>query len=226
MRRFPVKKHGGAGSKAINVKRLLTSLLFVCLAGAAVAQSEAEKEKLREIEAQRQIDRQRKTTMAIDSAVRLSEEGKFEEADARFKKILKIIRSVPTDLTYHFGRNSFFMGNYKQSVDWLNKYIQLKGTGGQYSEDAVTWLKKAETELLKEKEVEAQRAQQVLSSDYNIDCGPSGKVTCPVCKGTTVITKKNYFGTKYSTCGYCNTKGYLECEDYNKLLRGQLKPTN
>ena len=208
------------------MKRIVTTYLFALAALAAFGQSEAEKEKLREIEAQKQIDRQRKVTMAIDSAVRLSEEGRYEEADARFKKVLKAIRSVPTDLTYHFGRNSVFMGNFKQSVDWLNKYIQLKGTGGQYSEDAVTWLKKAEEELLKEKEVEAKLAQQVLSSDYTIDCGPSGRVVCPVCKGTTVIMKKDYLGTKYSTCGYCKTKGYLECEDYNKLLKGQLKPAN
>ncbi|MFM7858214.1 MAG: hypothetical protein ACKO96_41420 [Flammeovirgaceae bacterium] len=207
-------------------KGILIKLILVFWYCGAVAQSEAEKEKLREIETQKQINRQRKVTMSIDSAVRLSEEGRYEEADIRFKKILKTIRSVPTDLTYHFGRNSFFMGNYKQSVDWLNKYIQLKGTSGQYSEDAVAWLKKAEAELLKEKELETQKAQQVLSSDYTIDCGAAGKVTCPVCKGTTVVTKKNYFGTKYSTCGYCKTKGYLECEDYNKLLKGLLKPTD
>jgi tetratricopeptide (TPR) repeat protein len=207
------------------VIRTLLFLTVVLPSFSSLAQREAEKEKIKEIETQKQIDRQRKITMAIDSAVRLSEEGEYEAADEKFKRALKVIRSVPTDLTYHFGRNSFFLGKYRQSVDWLNKYIQLKGTTGQYSNDAVEWLKKAEVELLKEKEEEAKQAQLVLSSDYTIDCGPSGKVVCPVCKGTTVVTKKDYFGTKYSTCGYCKTKGHLDCEDYNKLLKGQLKPT-
>jgi tetratricopeptide (TPR) repeat protein len=207
------------------VTRIITAIIFLLVSVSSFAQNEAEKQKLREIETQKQFDRQRKVTMAIDSAVRLSEEGQYEAADEKFKRVLKVIRSVPSDLTYHFGRNSFLLGKYKQSVDWLNKYIQLKGTTGQFSNDAVDWLKKAETELLKEKEEEAKQAQLVLSSDYTIDCGPSGKVVCPVCKGTTVIVKKDYFGNKYSTCGYCSTRGYLQCDDYNKLLKGQLKPS-
>ena len=188
----------------------------------AFAQSQAEKDKIRELELQRQMDHTRRITMQIDSAVRLSEEGQYEAADARFRAIFKSIRSVPSDLTYHFGRNSFLMGKYRQSVDWLNKYIQLKGTQGQYSEAAMEWLAKAENELLKEHEKEAKRAAEVLSGDYYIDCGPTGKVVCPTCKGSAVIVKKNYFGEVYKTCPACHKLGYLSCDDYNKLLKGKL----
>jgi hypothetical protein len=186
------------------------------------AQSQAEKDKIRELEVQRQMDRTRKITMRIDSAVRLSEEGKYEEADKKFVSILKTIRSVPSDLTFYFGRNSFLLGKYKQSVDWLNKYIQLKGTQGQFSEQSIEWLGKAETELMKEKEREAQRAAEVLSRDFEIDCGPTGKVMCPSCKGSTVVVKRNYFGEVYKTCPSCSKRGYLTCPEYNKLLKGQL----
>ena len=78
-----------------------------------MAQSQSEKDKIQQIEIQKQIDRQRKISMKIDSAVRLSEEGLYEAADEKFKNILKIIRSVPSDLTYHFGKNSFFLGKFK-----------------------------------------------------------------------------------------------------------------
>lgn len=182
-----------------------------------------EKDRIRQIEIQRQMDRQRKITVQIDSAVRLSEEGKYKEADAKFRFILKNIRSVPSDLTFHFGKNSYFLGLYRQSIDWLNKYIQLKGTTGQYSQAAVEWKEKAEQELLKEKELEAKSATEVLSKDYNLDCGPTGKVVCPICNGTTVVVKKNYLGDSYKTCGYCSKLGYLNCDQYNKLLRGQLE---
>lgn len=188
----------------------------------AHAQSQAEKDKIRELEVQRQMDRTRKITMRIDSAVRLSEEGHYEEADKKFVSILKTIRSVPSDLTFYFGRNSFLLGKFKQSVDWLNKYIQLKGTQGQFSEQAIEWLGKAETELMKEKEKEAQRAAEVLSRDFEIDCGPTGKVMCPTCKGSTVVVKRNYFGEVYKTCPSCSKRGYLTCPEYNKLLKGQL----
>lgn len=203
------------------MRRLLV-VLAVLVSASAYSQSQAEKDKIKELEVQRQMDRTRKITMRIDSAVRMSEEGKYEEADKRFVSILKSIRSVPSDLTFHFGRNSFLLGKYKQSVDWLNKYVQLKGTQGQYSEQAMEWLTKAETELLKEREREAQKAAEVLSRDFEIDCGPSGKVMCPTCKGSTVVVKRNYFGEVYKTCPSCSRRGYLTCPEYNKLLKGQL----
>jgi hypothetical protein len=192
----------------------------------AVAQSQAEKDKIKELELQRQMDRTRKIVMQIDSAVRLSDEGHYEAADLKFRNILKSIRSVPSDLTYHFGKNSFFLGKYRQSVDWLNKYIQLKGTQGQYSEQAIEWLSKAEAELLKEREKESKHAVEVLSGNYYIDCGPTGKVVCPTCKGSAVIVKKNYFGDVYKQCPSCHKLGYLTCDEYNKLLKGQLITTD
>src|SRR5579859_3913877 len=131
-------------------------LVLVPASFSAFAQSQAEKDKIKELELQRQMDRTRKIVMQIDSAVRLSDEGHYEAADVKFRHILQSIKSVPSDLTYHFGKNSYFLGKYRQSVDWLNKYIQLKGTQGQYSEQCIEWLAKAEAELLKEREKENQ----------------------------------------------------------------------
>lgn len=189
-------------------------------------QTEAEKEKIKQLEIQRQADRQRAINMKLDSAVTLMDQGNYEAADEKFLNILKSVKSVPSDITFYFGKNSYFLGKYKQSVDWLNKYIQLKGTSGQFSKEALTVKQKAEVELLKEKEQEAKQSLQVFAQDYDIDCGPTGKVTCPVCNGTTVIIKKSYISNTYKTCGYCHLKGVLECEDYNKLLRGELKPSS
>jgi len=189
-----------------------------------IAQTEAEKEKIRQLEIQRQADRQRAINMKLDSAVIIMNEGNYEVADEMFLTILKSVKSVPSDITFYFGKNSYFLGKYKQSVDWLNKYIQLKGTSGQFSQETITLKQKAEIELLKEKELENKQAMQVFAQDYDIDCGPTGKVTCPVCNGTTVIIKRSYISNTYKTCGYCNLKGILSCEDYNKLLKGELKP--
>lgn len=175
---------------------------------------------------QRQNDRQRLIAQRIDSAVHLMDEGEYEEADKKFVSVLKMVKSVPSDLTFYFGKNSFMLKKNRQSVDWLNKYIQLKGTTGKFSEEAIEWKKKAETELLKEQAVDVQQVTAVLSRDFDIDCGPTGKVICPVCNGSTVVIKKGYIGDTYKTCGYCNHTGKLSCEDYNKLLRGQLNPSS
>ncbi|MEJ1241617.1 hypothetical protein WBG78_25945 [Chryseolinea sp. T2] len=160
----------------------------------------------------------------MDSGVYLMDVGKYELADLKFQHVLDNVRSVPSDLTFYFGKNSFQLQKYKQSIDWLTKYIQLKGTNGQFSKEAVEWLRQAETEYMKEKATASVQTGEVLSTDYDIDCGPAGKVTCPVCKGDHVVIKKGAFGDEYKTCVYCDEHGWLTCDEYNRLLRGQLKP--
>lgn len=185
--------------------------------------AQTEQEKLRDVEMQRQANRLRNLERQIDSVAQLIDQQQYAAADAKIVNILKTVRSVPSDLTFYLGKTSFYLQKYKQSVDWLNKYIQLKGTNGQFSEEAISLKTKGEVELLKEKQTEAKQAGELLSKDFDIDCGPTGKVACPVCSGTTVIIKKTYLGETYKTCGYCNHTGALSCEDYNKLLKGQLK---
>jgi len=162
----------------------------------------------------------------LDSGVYYMDLGNYSKADEKFQYVLTNVKSVPSDLTFFFGKNSYHLQRYKQSIDWLNKYIQLKGTNGQYSKEAATLLKNAEAEYLKEKNNEMQKAGEVLSTSYEIDCGPAGKVTCPVCKGDHVLIKKNAFGSAYNTCPYCNEHGLLTCQQYNQLLRGELKKVN
>jgi hypothetical protein len=196
---------------------------FTMFATVAFGQQD-ERDKIKEMELDRNAQKQRAIRQQLDTAIMLMEKEEYLAADEKLTYVLKNIKSVPSDLAYYFGENSFHLGKYKQSIDWLNKYIQLKGTTGQHSQEAVQWLKRAEAERLVEKQTEKLQTQEVLSRDYDIDCGPTGKVTCPVCMGSTVIVKKTYLGETYKTCGYCHKQGFLMCEDYNKLLRGELKP--
>ncbi|MBN8578329.1 MAG: hypothetical protein J0L66_15395 [Cytophagales bacterium] len=184
--------------------------------------AQTQQDKIREAEMQRQANRQMQTDRQIDSVALLINQQNYAAAEAKIISILKTVRSVPSDLTFYLGKNSYYLAKYKQSVDWLNKYIQLKGTAGQFSQEAIDLKAKAEVELLKEKQVEVQQAAQLLSKDFEIDCGPTGKVVCPVCNGSTVVIKKTYLGETYKTCAYCNHTGALTCEEYNKLLKGQL----
>jgi hypothetical protein len=149
--------------------------------------------------------------------------GEYELADKKLRLVLENIKSVPSDLTFFFGKNSFYLKRYKQSIDWINKYIQLKGTSGQYYTEATDVLNKAQVELLNERANDAKKTEELFSKNYDIDCGPSGKVSCPVCKGDHVIIKQGPFGDEYKTCPYCNQHGILTCEEYNKLLRGELE---
>jgi hypothetical protein len=66
-------------------------------------------------------------------------------------------------------------------VDWLNKYIQLKGTQGQYSEEAIEWLSKAEKELMKEREKEEDDFFQLkFLKSNNIEDDPIQQLQQPL----------------------------------------------
>ena len=200
----------------------LTFLFLVAITLQLSAQDDKAQEYLRQEEQRRKAAVMRE----LDSGIYFMDIGKYMLADKKFRDVLSNVKSVPSDLTFFFGKNSYHLQQYKQSIDWLTKYIQLKGTSGQFSEEAAVWLRKSEQALINERNAEAEKAEQVLSKTYDIDCGPAGKVSCPVCKGDHVIIKKGAFGDEYRTCSYCNEHGMLTCEEYNKLLRGQLESKN
>jgi uncharacterized protein with FMN-binding domain len=203
------------------MKQLLFFLLCLITISAVAQDDRTAAQQLR---AEQEQAKRAALLRTMDEAVSQMNEGLYADADEKFVYVLNNIRGVPSDLTFYFGKNSFYLNKFKQSVDWLNKYIQLKGTTGQHYAEAVDLLKKAEVEVLNERAREAAKAQEVLSQNYDIDCGPTGKVMCPVCKGTTVIVKKGAFGNEYKTCNYCDKHGLLTCEQYNQLIRGELKP--
>lgn len=205
------------------VNKIILFFLFSAVAVSAIAQ---DKELAEQFRLQAEQRKRAAIMQVLDSAVQYMENGEYTLADTKMMYVLNNIKSVPSDLTFYFGKNSYYLEKYKQSVDWLNKYIQLKGPSGQFYSEAISILKKSEEGLLKQKAKEAAKAEQVMSTSYDIDCGPSGKVMCPVCKGTTVIIKKSYITDQYQTCQYCDKHGLLTCEEYNSLIRGELKPKN
>ena len=160
----------------------------------------------------------------LDRGIELMENEEYAAADDKFRQVLKESKVVPTNLTFFFGKNSFYLGKYKQSIDWLNKYLELKGTAGRYYEECTELLKLANQSYLALRKEDQEKAAQILASDYEVDCGPSGKVICPVCKGRGVIIEPGAFGNTYKTCPYSDDHGQLTCDEYNQLLRGELKP--
>lgn len=167
----------------------------------------------------------------LDLGIQQYENGKYQEADESFRQVLESVSVLPAEICFYFGVNSFYLEKYKQSINWLNKYIVLKGTSGQFFEESSLYLKKAEEKYLLVKKPNENQSEVYEPSediDYTImpkvDCGPAGKVVCPICKGETVIIKRKPMGLAYQSCPYCDVHGYLTCDDYNLLLQGELKP--
>ena len=165
----------------------------------------------------------------LDLGIKQYESGRYEEADKSFRQVLESVKVLPAEICYYFGINSYYLGKYKQCINWLNKYIALKGTSGQFFDECTQFLERAEEKYLMastENKNEIYEAGQDI--DYTImpevDCGPSGKVVCPVCKGQTVIIKRTAMSLDYRSCPYCDNHGNLSCDDYNLLLQGELRP--
>lgn len=165
----------------------------------------------------------------LDLGISQYENGNYTEADESFRQVLETVKVLPAEICFYFGVNSFYLEKYKQSINWLNKYIALKGTSGQFFDESTRYLERAQEKyLLASSGSEADIYEPGETVDYTvmpkIDCGPSGKVICPVCKGQTVIIKRSAMSLDYRTCPYCDNHGNLTCDEYNLLLLGELKP--
>ncbi len=202
--------------KDIRFFAIVTMILFGQLAGSNAWAQQGEYERGQQLK-------------YLDLGIKQYENGKYQEADASFRQVLEAVKVLPAEICFYFGANSFYLEKYKQSINWLNKYIALKGTSGRYFEECTKYLKKAEENYLM---ASTEKGDEIFEPDEEVDytvmpkvdCGPSGRVVCPVCKGQTVIIQRGSLGLKYKTCPYCDDHGNLSCDEYNQLLQGDLKP--
>lgn len=187
-------------------KILILLILFVCVVSAAKAQQQQDPRRY------------------IDSAVYYLDLGQYPKADEYFMTALDKIDVLSADFCFHFGKNSFYMNKFAQSIDWLNKYLELKGSRGQFSRETLDLLEKAEEAFRNNRGITNTADVNAKFFYLNtIKCSEDELITCPVCKGDDVITKKDRFGeTLYKTCPY-STNGVLTCIEFNLLIQGNLK---
>lgn len=188
------------------MKLLFSSLLLVCITFA-----------------QAQIVRESELLRRMDAGKDLMNAGQYEKAQVEFLFVLENKEKLPSEIAYYFGRNSFHLGKYKQSINWLNKYIQLKGTKGRFYETAIKYLQFSEEEFMKIRRGEVRRLEEDLENS-NYDCGGLEKMLCPVCHGSGVVIREGTFEEIYKTCPYSAGEGFLSCEEFNLFMRGELEP--
>ncbi len=147
----------------------------------------------------------------------------YLEADSILKEIINTIDTIPSELTFLFGKNSFHLNKFKQSINWLNKYIELKGMQGIFSEEAIKYLELSNTKNIVAKKKDTKNVIIELFSYRYIEC-PNKFKLCPICKGSSVMITETNIGKIYKTCPFSDDKGFLTCDQYNDFLRGKLLP--
>ena len=164
----------------------------------------------------------------IDTAIVYMEQEQYEKADEYFMVALDKIELLSADFCYFFGKNSLLLGKNAQSIDWLNKYLELKGSRGQYSKEVLGLLDTAEERFRNEKPRNVDGADVNSKFFYlnTIPCNEGQPITRPICRGQDVIITRDQLGERlYKTCPY-STNGVLTCREYNLLIQGLLKPKN
>lgn len=159
----------------------------------------------------------------IDVGREMMLSGSYDSAKIQFTVVLKNMKPLPSEMAYLYGRNSFHLGEHKRAINWLNKYIQLKGARGIYYEQSVDYLQLAEDAYLNERKSNAFKVSEELSS-REFDCGGLKKMMCPVCHGSGVIISQGLFDVLYETCPYSLGEGFLSCDEYNLFMKGLLEP--
>tara|TARA_Y100001935_G_C17103016_1_gene406910 strand:+ start:122 stop:682 length:561 start_codon:yes stop_codon:yes gene_type:complete len=150
-------------------------------------------------------------------------EQKYLLADSILKEKILNNNRVSSELTFLFGKNSFFLEKYEQSINWLNKYLELKGESGIFSDESIKFLELSNSKNLIENSKNIENVYVELYSYNYIDCQNNRKV-CPICKGTSVMIIETDVSKIYKTCPFSDNKGFLTCDEYNLFLRGKLKP--
>ena len=132
----------------------------------------------------------------IDTAVIYMERNQYEKANEYFMVALDKIELLSADFCYFFGKNSLLLGKNAQSIDWLNKYLELKGSRGQYSKEVLSLLDKAEERFRNEKPRDLEGADINSKFFYlnTIPCNKDQSITCPICRGQDVIIAEMNWG--------------------------------
>ena len=150
-------------------------------------------------------------------------EQKYHLADSILKEKILNNNRVSAQLTFLFGKNSFFLEKYEQSINWLNKYLELKGESGIFSDESIKFLELSNSKNLIENSKNIENVFVELYSYNYIDCQNNRKL-CPICKGTSVIIIETDVSKIYKTCPFSDNNGFLTCDEYNLFLRGKLEP--
>ena len=151
--------------------------------------------------------------------------GDYHAANAAFRNALATNRVLPTNLSYYFAETLYYIRQFQNSRNFVEKYINLAGYSGDFYEEAIHLRELINNEF--QKIIDCQRCN---SFGYRLifcercettgvemtecpDCKGTGNTLCPKCTGKGVlITLDTFSQNHYETCDKCQGEGVIVCE--------------
>jgi DnaJ-class molecular chaperone len=160
----------------------------------------------------------------MKGALSAMERGDFQTANSIFRNLIDSGLPLPEEMPYYFSETLFQLGQYDNSQNFINKYLELTGfTGKNY--EAATRLK----EKLKAPLAQILACEQCDRRGYRYEncatcqgkkqteqacsyCKAKGVVGCSRCGASGMIKKVNVFNiVDFFECERCAGKGRLAC---------------
>jgi hypothetical protein len=172
-----------------------------------------------------QVTTDQQVLAKTEEGKRLMDDGQYKIAYNTFKNILNSGKVLPTNLSYFFSETLYHLGQYKNSQNFIEKYLKITGKKGDYFVEATELSK-----LLLNKFNDIEECSFCDISGYLLItctnclgnkslteschiCSSSGINNCKKCEGEGVVIYTDLFNdNKYQTCEKCLGKGYHTCD--------------
>ena len=76
------------------------------------------------------------TSRQMNAATQAMESGQYERANNIFREIIDSRVPLPPEMPYYFAETLFHLGQYDNSANFLNKYLEINGFKGDNYEAA------------------------------------------------------------------------------------------
>ncbi|MFN3996443.1 molecular chaperone DnaJ [Algoriphagus sp.] len=162
----------------------------------------------------------------MKGALAALERKDYQTANSIFRNLIDSGLPLPDEMPYYFSETLFQLGQFDNSSNFLNKYLELTGFKGENYQGA-----KELQEKLKKPIEEIQTCQlcdrrgyrfascftcdgsKQIEQDCNY-CKSKGIVGCSRCAASGLIKKVNVFNiVEFFECERCSGKGRLTCPE-------------
>jgi|TARA_R100000482_G_C5122723_1_gene146753 hypothetical protein len=168
----------------------------------------------------------------MKGALAAMERQDYTTANSIFRNLIDSGLPLPEEMPYYFAETLYQLGQYDNSSNFLNKYLEINGFRGANYQGAQELQKKLEGPLK-----DIIQCQLCDRKGYRLEpcsncggkqkleqsctyCRGKGIVGCSKCAATGMITKRNIFNiVEYFECDRCGGDGRLTCPNCQGSLK-------